>query len=328
MTIISNAFHCVAFPGFTFFPCEPEVGIVEPVSEEALAGLLRNKQALVVGGTSGIGRGIAEALARCGASVVVVGSSSARGQAAVTAMSAVAKFPSEQKFRAITADLLTVKGCVALTKQINESLDFVVFTVGIWPDKESPRTTDGVDKVLALDVLARFVVTEKLAHLLNAEARVMSVLGSTVRAPPAPSIETMKQLMTGVKSSYSTPQMLGAAGSLMDTWLQSAPKYHPGVTFIGTFPGIVGTGLITTSKTIPSCFRCIAGKVQKVFAMTPTECGMNHLQVLVSPNANKYPTTYFNTIRLEGRRTNPVAYDSEFGEWVWSFLEDRLAKLR
>lgn len=299
-----------------------------PLSEDELLNRVRSKRALVVGGTSGIGRGIAETLASCGANVIVVGSSSARGEATVQAMTSLAKYPSEQTFQALSADLSTVKGCIGMTKQLSCSLDFLVFTVGVWPDKECPRTADGVDKVIALDVLARFVITEELAALLSKEARVMSVLGSTARTPPPPSTELMKQLVTCEKQNYFTPQMLGTAGTVMDNWLQSAPTHHPGVSFVGTFPGIVDTSLVLTSKTFPSCLRPILKKLQSLVAMTPQECGMNHLQVLVSSNVCKRSTTYFNTVRLEGRKANPCAYDSDFGKWVWSFLEDKLAKLK
>merc|ERR1712032_237719 len=112
--------------------------------------------------------------------------------------------------------------------------------------------SDGIDKVIALDVLARFVIVEELAPFFNQGARVMSVLGSTARAPPPPSVENMQKLMTGEKQSYNTPSMLATAGVSMDAWLQVAALQHKDVYFVGTFPGIVSTTLIVTSKTLPS----------------------------------------------------------------------------
>lgn len=328
MTILSKVFHCVAFPGFMFFPRDPVVGNVECLDSESLSKVVTNKRALVIGGTSGIGLGTAKALAAAGASVVVVGSSSTKGEIACGQMRAVALDATHQDFQFFAGDLSTVKGCVNVAGNISGMFDFVVCTVGIWPDKENPQTADGVDKVIALDVLARFVMVEEVMPKLNRGARVLSVCGSTSRAPPAPAVDVMKQLITGDKTSYLTPQMLGTAGAMMDTWLQLASSHHPDVHFIGTFPGIVGTDLLVNSKTFPSCCKRALAPCTKLVALTVEECGQNQLQILVSHNAGKRSASYFNSVRLEGRLTSPVAYDREFGTWVWSFLEDKLSKLR
>lgn len=134
--------------------------------------------------------------------------------------------------------------------------------------------------------------------------------------------------MTGEKDSYMTPQMIATVGLAMDSWLQGAAVRHPGISFIGTFPGIVGTDLVRTSKTFPSCLRPVLQFGQKLIALSPEECGMLHVQILASPNASRRQVAYFNVMRLEGRLTHPLAYDESFREWVWSFLDDKLVKLR
>jgi len=290
---------------------------------------------LVVGGTSGIGGGIALALAQSGSSVTVVGSSEAKGRTMIERMSASAVFPSEQQFQAHAADLLTVKGCVGLAEKLRREaaaqsahFDVVAFTVGVWPDKEEPRTSDGVDKVIALDVLARFVVFRELLPILKPDAKVLSVLGSTQKTPPVPSLETVKKLLTGEKESYLTPQMLASAGVAADAWLQAAAVRHPEMTFVGTFPGIVATTLVSTSKTFPSCLRPILAAGQKLVALTPEDCGRRHAQILASPNIDKSSLAYFNVLRLEARFTHPLAYDKEFQDWVWLLLQTTLDKLQ
>lgn len=328
MTILSKIFHCVSFPGFTFFPLDPVVGNVEALDRESLSKVVKNKRALVIGGTSGIGLGTAKALSAAGANVLVIGSSSRKGEIACDQMRTVALDAAHQDFQFLAGDLSTVKGCVSVASNIVGMFDYVVCTVGIWPDKENPQTADGVDKVVALDVLARFVIVEEVMPRLNRGARILSVVGSTARAPPAPSIDVMKQLITGEKKRYLSVQMLATAGAMMDTWLQSASSHHPDVHFIGTFPGIVGTDLLINSKTFPSCCKAILAPCNKLVAMSIEECGHNQLQILVSPNVAKRPATYFNSIRLEGRSTTPVAYDKDFGSWVWAFLQDKLSKLR
>ena len=99
------------------FPLDPAAssGAVEPTTDAELAERVRGKSALVVGGTKGIGRGIALQLARAGAHVLVVSRSS--GESVVERMRAVAPNPTaaaaaaSQRLLAVSADLSTAAGC-------------------------------------------------------------------------------------------------------------------------------------------------------------------------------------------------------------------------
>ncbi|CAE8592859.1 unnamed protein product [Polarella glacialis] len=121
--------------------------------------------------------------------------------------------------------------------------------------------------------------------------------------------------------------MLGAAGIMGDAWLQGMASHHPeaNVSFIGTFPGIVATGLVETSKTFPEWLRPFLGNAEKLIAISPEKSGVLHTTILSSPNPAQRPVTYFNS-NLEGRLTNGLAYDADFVQWLWSFLEDTEAR--
>jgi 5,10-methylene-tetrahydrofolate dehydrogenase/methenyl tetrahydrofolate cyclohydrolase len=66
------------------------------------------KHAVVVGGTSGIGHGIALRLARSGCSVTIVGRSESRGDAIVESMATTA---AEQKHAFLKLDAFSLKAC-------------------------------------------------------------------------------------------------------------------------------------------------------------------------------------------------------------------------
>lgn len=138
-------------------PLDQVVGVAPPFTGASTDGglLLRGSRALVVGGTRGIGRGIALALATNGASVTIVGRSP--GDAVVRAMAARAEAVSAaatsdppQAFRSHAFDLSTVGGCTALVANIARTegddggYDYVFFTVGVWPNFSDPFTADGV----------------------------------------------------------------------------------------------------------------------------------------------------------------------------------------
>ena len=123
-----------------------------PAGGSADGGLLRGRRALVVGGTRGIGRGIALALAANAASVTIVGRGP--GDAVVRAMAARAEATAATSnppaFRSHAFDLSTVGGCSALVANLARTegddggYDYVFFTVGVWPNFSDPFTTDGV----------------------------------------------------------------------------------------------------------------------------------------------------------------------------------------
>jgi hypothetical protein len=77
----------------------------------------RGKDCLVVGGTRGIGRGVALVLAQLGCNVALVGRGAANGAAVVRGMREVAAADLDQKFTAYSADLSTVTGTKAFAKE-------------------------------------------------------------------------------------------------------------------------------------------------------------------------------------------------------------------
>lgn len=338
--VLVSAGQVPELPG-EWFPLDPQVGNVEQVAEAELTKRLHGKSALVVGGTDGIGRGTAIAMARAGVSVVVVGHSSTKAQSVLANMSAVASFPDEQVFKAYSVDLFTVKGCLSLTDQLKGNktrFDYVILTVGMWPDWKDPRTSDGVDKVIALDVLARFLVTREVLPLLKPGARVMSALASTWKRilwRDLSSIDSdkIKDIATGKQQRYSLPEALGTASTLGDTWMQIMATRHPEVSFVGTFPGIVATDLLDHG-TFPKWLIPFVNRALMGSGMETEDCGKLHAIIISSSNAVRRPVTYFSVnqngksiknVKLEGRFTSILAYDPGFREWVWSFLQATVA---
>ncbi|MGB6009019.1 SDR family NAD(P)-dependent oxidoreductase [Castellaniella sp.] len=75
---------------------------------------LKGRQAIVTGSTAGIGRAIAEGLARAGASVVVNGRTQERVD---TALREIRALLPQAELRGVAADIATPEGCAALIAQ-------------------------------------------------------------------------------------------------------------------------------------------------------------------------------------------------------------------
>jgi len=115
------------------YPLDPVVGNVKKVDDAVLRERFIGKSALIVGGTRGIGRGIAIQLAKSGASVAVVGRSKPGGEAVVDRMKRASASKTEQ-YVSFSADLSTIKGVHALVELLqvqNMQFDYLVMTIGV-----------------------------------------------------------------------------------------------------------------------------------------------------------------------------------------------------
>lgn len=119
---------------------------------------LAGKRALVTGGTSGIGRATAEALAREGAYVLVSGRSDARGAEVVAA---IREAGGEAEF--VSADLGNADDVRALAARASD-IDVLVNNAGVFPagpTHELPEST--FDETFAVNVKAPFLLTAAIA---------------------------------------------------------------------------------------------------------------------------------------------------------------------
>jgi NAD(P)-dependent dehydrogenase (short-subunit alcohol dehydrogenase family) len=145
--------------------------------------------ALFVGGTSGIGQGIAEAFARHtkgNAHIVIIG----RNRAAADAI--ISKFPKPTTTTGIThefvqCDVAQMKNVEAVTKELLTRLpkiNFLVMSPGFMTTKGRDETDEGIDKKLAVHYYSRWkFVNDLLPSLVKAkeageDAKVLSVLAA------------------------------------------------------------------------------------------------------------------------------------------------------
>ncbi|ACL66080.1 short-chain dehydrogenase/reductase SDR [Anaeromyxobacter dehalogenans 2CP-1] len=138
---------------------------------------LAGRRALVTGGSSGIGLGIAEALLGQGARVAVQYRSH---RAAAEALAA--RHPGQAM--AIGADLGTEAGCVACVREAAAALgglDQLVHSAGIW--NEAPIATlqaDRLEEIFRVNVFSAFyLVREALPHLGHDGRGNVVLIGST-----------------------------------------------------------------------------------------------------------------------------------------------------
>jgi NAD(P)-dependent dehydrogenase (short-subunit alcohol dehydrogenase family) len=119
---------------------------------------LHGKTALVTGGTSGIGRAAAEALARDGAKVIITGRDAARGEQVV---GAIAADGGDARF--VVADLASAADVSRLADDVGD-VDILVNNAGVFPFGPTDEVDEETfDTTFDINVKAPFFLTAKLA---------------------------------------------------------------------------------------------------------------------------------------------------------------------
>jgi NAD(P)-dependent dehydrogenase (short-subunit alcohol dehydrogenase family) len=134
---------------------------------------------LVTGATDGLGRGIAQALARRGATLLVHGRDGGRAEA-LAADLRTSGAPAVRVYLADLASLAEVKAMAAAVLASEARLDVLVNNAGIGtnvPTRERAESRDGLELRFAVNYLSHYLLTRELLPLLkrSAPARIVNV---------------------------------------------------------------------------------------------------------------------------------------------------------
>ena len=290
-------------------PLDPELGII-PGDVSSLSG----QTALCVGCTKGVGLGISLALREIGVDVASVGRSRST-------------FLKDEKHTR-GYDLSTVAGCGDFSEALKKDgtvYDLVFFTIGAWPDWKDTHTSDGIERVFALDLLARHMLLSQLVKddLLSQGAVIVNTLAPTQNIPFM-SKTLIKHRLASVANTTKPPTSLFAAifpiAIAADAWLPAAASHYKGLSFAAVFPGIVVSDL--AKPALPAwAFRLYKAAI-KPFAISALDSGYAHLAIAAAPQVKAKGVSYWNHLR-EGRFAHHLAYDPDLRLFVWDTLQNR-----
>jgi NAD(P)-dependent dehydrogenase (short-subunit alcohol dehydrogenase family) len=282
------------------------------------------RRAVVVGGTSGIGQGIAMRLAQASYAVTIVGRDEKRGQQILQEMNALqgSKLTAQpaHAFEACDASLLSnIHKCTALLASRGGPLDVLVLTQGT-SGSTRQDTVEGIDKKLALHYYGRIAFIQDLLPSLrkSASPKVLTILSAGTHSAYS-NYETDPELRSsyGMKSSYDAP------GFYTDIALDSL-SHEPGnehVAFIHANPGFTSTRFGFGPDT--PWYMHAATSIFKVFARTPEESA----EYMVDP---VFDASIAGGFLLLGQYATPVSKTTLHDtarDAVWKHTQEVLARV-
>lgn len=308
---------------FLHAPFDPEIGQLPILSATELTKFYAKHRTLVVGGTRGIGRGIARVIVQSGGDVTVVGRSVKSGKDAVTELKSHAKSATQQ-ISFIAGDLGTIKSAKELVRTLESvankegRFDYLVVTAAVFPDWEDLLQEDGLEKGHAIAVVGRYNLYRHMNLFLKEGGRVLNVMasGQNRHALNKETLEGKKNVTSLVEAILSWSD----AAELMQVGVQKSGQFHK-TTRVTTNPGLLSTELHYGQGKLFEIFEAIG---VAFMGISEEQCGLNQASILASPRLHKGQLNYVDE-GMKGRlRSAPLqkAVETDL-DYLMAWLDER-----
>jgi NAD(P)-dependent dehydrogenase (short-subunit alcohol dehydrogenase family) len=274
---------------------------------------MEDEVALITGGTSGIGKAAATALAAMGAEVVVSGRNKERGEAAVGEIRARS---GSEKVSLMLADLAVqaeVRGLAQAFKERHDRLDVLVNNAGVIQSKRT-ETPDGIESTLAVNHLAPFLLTNLLLDLLkeSAPSRIITVSSEARRGAEIDFDDLQSERRYRAFPVYGMTKL----ANILFTYELAERLEGTGVVANCLHPGSVNTNFANNNRSLGTLiFRAF-----KPFMRTPEQGADTVVYLAVSPETGKMTGRYLTDRKVISSYEEP--HDVLAQKRLWEVSEE------
>lgn len=272
---------------------------------------LAGRRCLVTGGNSGLGYEAALALARLGATIVLLCRNAERGNAAAAALRAATGNPS------VSAEVLDVSSLASVRavapRLCSAPVDVLIHNAGLLPAARI-ETADGLELTFATHVVGPFLLTQLLRDALaaSADGRVIWVSsgGMYTQRLDLGDVDWRTRAYDGVRAYAETKRAQVVLAELFAEELGSS-----GIVVNAMHPGWADTPGVRTS--LPGFHR-----IMRFFLRTPAEGADTIVWLAASARGREHTGRFF--LDREPRRTHFLPFTRENAEErvaLWSLCE-------
>ncbi len=271
------------------------------------------KVVLITGGTSGIGKAAATALAAMGAKIVVTGRNRERGERAVEE---IRRESGGDEISLLVADLTVQAEVRRLAEEFEERhdrLDVLLNNAGVVQSKRT-ETPDGLETTLAVNHLAPFLLTNLLLGLLkrSAPSRIITVASEAQRWGKL----DLDDLQSTRKYRGMPVYGMTKLANIMFTFELAERLRGTGVTANCVHPGAVNTNFGTNNSGLGT----LLFRVSKPFMRSPEQGADTVIYLASSPDVEGMTGKYLSDRKLI--TASDMAYDEDLRERLWEISEE------
>jgi len=272
---------------------------------------MHGKVALVTGGTSGIGKATATALAALGATVIVVGRGKIQGEAALADIQRATDNPSVELMLADLASQSAVRQLVYTFKAHHPHLHIFVNNAGGMTSQRT-MTDEGFESTFAINYLAPFLLTNLLLPTLYAStpARIVNV-ASNIHKIGRINFDDLQGAthFQGFRGAYVQSKL----AILLFTYELARRLNGTGVTVNAVDPGSVKTNVYRDVSGLIA----LMGKVGAPFYTAPERGAQGSLYAATSPAISEVTGKYFNAA-TKMISSSKASYDVALAQRLWN----------
>ena len=307
---------------YVFNPPSVEMAALQAAKEANLKLQLNGKHAVVIGGTSGIGRGIAERLARSKCSITLVGRKSDRSKTVMEDLKqiAVENNVESQTMKFIECDaflLKNVKNSVntILDETKEKGIDYLVMSQGMATIQGfTPSKEEGLDQKLTLHVWSKaaFAIGLLPSLKLSKDPRILTVSSAGVHS----SYKNYESDFELSKGGYSLKNAADAGGFYNDVLVDKLSEENKDITMLHAAPGFVATNWGTE---MPFVLKCMVRGIQAVAGRSRQDCAEFMIRGLTNPETKGG----YYLLDQFGQATQTVSsLHEEAKEFIWKSMKE------
>ena len=271
---------------------------------------MQGKVCAVTGANSGIGRATALGLAARGAKVVLICRSESRSAAVLEEI----RRTGTGRATLLVADLASqrqVRAVAAAYRERFDRLDVLVNNAGIAGARSRQVTEDGLERTIAVNHLAPFLLTSLLLDRLRASApaRVVTVSSAAHRFYPIDLDDLQGERRYSSFGAYCRSKR----ANVLFTHELARRLEGRGVTANCLHPGVVATGMF---RDMPRWLRVVLGRP---FLRTPEQGADPVLHLATAPDLADVTGCYF--VRRRPARPSRASRDGDAARRLWAASE-------